>query len=458
MDTVAHRHHIRTTTPSNPREGVDGRNEEIRDTTGGYDVTSLRVNGERLLAQLRELSAFGATPAGGVNRVAYGEADLEAREYVMGLMRDAGLRLKVDAAANILGHAPGRNPELPPLLIGSHIDSVPDGGRYDGPLGSLAAIEAAATLAEHGIVLGHPLEVVIFQNEEGGLVGSRAMRGDLADADLERVSTSGKIIREGIAFLGGDPDALASARRAPGEIAAYLELHIEQGSVLESAHIDIGVVEGLVGIRHWEVTISGVASHAGTTPMSDRRDALLSAAKFIEAVHRVVTGTPGRHVGTVGRLQALPGAPNVIPGTVVLTLELRDTDARTIRALYEQLVVSARGIAESTGTSFQFQETNANPPAPMDERVRVLIAESAERLGLTWLSMPSGAGHDAQNMAALCPAGMIFVPSVGGISHAPQERTLPADVINGANVLLQTVLALDGARLPVSPHAADPRA
>ncbi|HEX6967014.1 MAG TPA: M20 family metallo-hydrolase [Gemmatimonadaceae bacterium] len=407
----------------------------------------LRVNGDRLLAHLHALSTFGSTADGGVARVAYSDADREARALVMDLMRAAALDPCIDAAGNIIGCRPGSESTLPPLLIGSHIDSVPNGGNYDGPLGSLAAIEVAETLAERRVVTRHPLEVVIFQNEEGGLVGSRAMRGDLTAADLDRVSASGKTIREGIAFLGGDPVALASVRRAPGTIAGYLELHIEQGSVLERAHVDIGVVEGLVGIQHWEVTVTGVASHAGTTPMADRHDALLATAKFIEAVHDVVTSTPGRHVGTIGRIQALPGAANVIPGKVVLTLELRDTDARTIRVLYDRIAAAARTIAESTGTTFDFRESNVNPPAPMDARVRALIAQAAERLGLTWLSMPSGAGHDAQNMAALGPSGMIFVPSVGGISHAPTEYTTPADVINGANVLLQATLAVDGAVL-----------
>ncbi|HEX5435557.1 MAG TPA: M20 family metallo-hydrolase [Gemmatimonadaceae bacterium] len=404
----------------------------------------LRVSDERLLAQLHTLAAFGATAEGGVQRVAYSDADLEARACAMDLMRAAELDVRIDAAGNIIGRRAGEDAELPPLLFGSHVDSVPNGGNYDGPLGSLAAIEVARTLTEQGVRTRHPLEVVIFQNEEGGLVGSRAMRGDLCAADLDRVSVSGKTIGEGIVALGGDPTALTGVRRAPGSIAGYLELHIEQGSVLESARVDIGVVEGLVGIQHWEVTVTGVASHAGTTPMSGRRDALLAAARFIEAVHRVVTAMPGPQVGTVGQLAVLPGAANVIPGRARLTLELRDTDERKIHALHEQLVIAGREIAESTGTAIEFRQTNMNPPAPMDERVQRVIAECAARLGLSWMSMPSGAGHDAQNMAVLGPAGMIFVPSVGGISHAPAEFTTPADVTNGANVLLHAVLALSG--------------
>ncbi|MDQ3949906.1 MAG: hydantoinase/carbamoylase family amidase, partial [Gemmatimonadota bacterium] len=236
---------------------------------------------------------------------------------------------------------------------------------------------------------------------------------------------------------------LASVRRKRGDIAAYLELHIEQGGFLDAERIDIGVVEGIVGINWWDVTIEGFANHAGTTPMDRRRDALLAAATFIEAVNRVVTSVPGRHVGTVGRIQALPGAPNVIPGKVVLSLELRDLDAAKIATLYERIRAEARRIADASGTSFDFKEINVNVPAPTDPRVRQVITEAARELGLTTKLMPSGAGHDAQDMARLGPAGMIFIPSVGGISHSPREYSRPEDITNGANVLVAAVLGVD---------------
>jgi beta-ureidopropionase / N-carbamoyl-L-amino-acid hydrolase len=285
--------------------------------------------------------------------------------------------------------------------------------------------------------------VVNFQNEEGGLVGSRSWVGTVGERDLTLTAVSGKTIAEGIALLGGDVSALNTVRRAPGSIAAYVELHIEQGSTLERAGAQIGVVVGIVGIRQWEVTVDGVASHAGTTPMEGRRDALLAAARFVDAVHRMVTAEPGRQVGTVGRIQALPGAANVIPGRVIMTLELRDLDEERILALYERAVGEATDIAVATGTSFDFHPTLVNPPAPMSERVRSAIADAVSALALRAIGMPSGAGHDAQNMARLGPAGMVFVPSVGGVSHSPREYTRGEDVVNGANVLLGAVLRLD---------------
>jgi beta-ureidopropionase / N-carbamoyl-L-amino-acid hydrolase len=402
-----------------------------------------RVNGERLNAHLAALAEFGKNPQGGVSRLAYSDADREGREYVMGLMRAASLETTIDAGGNIIGRRAGREPALRPILFGSHIDSVPEGGNYDGDVGSLGAIEVAQTLAEGEVVTRHPLEVIVFQNEEGGLFGSRALTGELAERELALVSNSGKTIRDGIAFIGGDPARLESVRRKRGDLAAYLELHIEQGGTLDREKIDIGVVEGIVGINQWEVTVEGFANHAGTTPMDQRRDALLAAAKFVQAVNRVVTSVPGRQVGTVGRMQAFPGAPNVIPGKVVLTLELRDLDAAKIKSLFRRIAAESERIGRSSGTTFSYREINVNIPAPTDPRVRRLIDASARELGLTTKAMPSGAGHDAQDMARLAPTGMIFVPSVGGISHSPRELSRPKDIENGANVLLRTVMKVD---------------
>jgi N-carbamoyl-L-amino-acid hydrolase len=407
------------------------------------DRASLRVNGARISKHLSALAEFGKNPQGGVSRIAYSEADKQGREYVIGLMRAAKLDVGVDAAANIVGRRQGSNMKLRPLLFGSHIDTVPEGGNYDGVVGSLGAIEVAHTLAENNVTTQHPLEVVLFQNEEGGLIGSRAIDGELTERELDLVSRSGKTIREGISFLGGDPTKLETVRRMKGDIAAYVELHIEQGGTLEAEKIDIGIVEGIVGINWWDITIAGFANHAGTTPMNQRQDALLAAAKFIESVNRIVTGVPGRQVGTVGRIQALPGAPNVIPGKVVLSLELRDLDASKISSLYQKIYSEAQQIAAASKTTFDFKEINVNVPAPTDPRVRKIIEDSAKQLGLTTKLMPSGAGHDAQDMARLGPVGMIFVPSVGGISHSPREFSRPEDITNGANVLLHTLLTLD---------------
>lgn len=411
---------------------------------GAQGQGALRVNGERLNAHLAELSQFGRNPQGGVSRVAYSDADREGRRYVMGLMRDARLDVTIDTAGNIWGRRAGSDTGRKPIIIGSHIDSVPEGGNYDGDVGSLGAIEVAQTLGERGVVLRHPLEVAIWQNEEGGLWGSHAVTGTLTDAELDQVSNSGKTIRDGIAFIGGDPTRLASARRARGSAACYFELHIEQGGTLDREHVDIGVVEGIVGIGQWKVTVTGFANHAGTTAMADRHDALLAAARFVEAVNRIVRAEPGRQVGTVGRIQAFPGAPNVVPGRVECTLEIRDLDNARIHALYERIRAEADRIGALNGTTFAFQPYSTEVVAALtDPAMRSHIAAAAKLLGLSSRSMPSGAGHDAQDLARICPIGMIFIPSVGGISHSPKEYSTPQAVTNGANVLLHALLAAD---------------
>jgi N-carbamoyl-L-amino-acid hydrolase len=411
--------------------------------------SQLRVNGKRIMDHIHALAEFGKNPQGGVSRVAYSDADKQGREYVLGLLREAKLDVTVDAAGNLIGRRAGSVNTLAPLLIGSHIDSVPEGGNYDGVVGSMGAIEVAHTLADNNITTRHPLEVVIFQNEEGGLIGSRAMDGELTEKELDLVSRSGKTIRDGIRFIGGDPSKLADVRRKKGDIGAYLELHIEQGNTLDTEKIKIGVVEGIVGINWWDVTIEGFANHAGTTAMNNRQDALLAAAKFIQAVNQIVTSVPGRQVGTVGRINALPGAPNVIPGKVVLSLELRDLDAAKIKMLYDKIYAEAQKIANDSKTKFDFKEINVNTPAPTNQFMRSHITEAARALSLSTKLMPSGAGHDAQDMTRLGAVGMIFVPSVGGISHSPREFSHPQDIINGANVLLHASLRFDPDQEPI---------
>lgn len=401
------------------------------------------ANGARVVEQQKALATIGNDPAGGISRVAYSDADRQGREYVMGLMRAAGLTPTIDAAGNISGRRDGRVPGLPVLLIGSHIDSVPQGGNYDGIVGSLGAIEVARTLAESHFTLRHPLEVIIFQNEEGGLKGSRGISGELRDEELTQATRSGKTLRDGIAFIGGNPARLAEARRKRGDVFAYLELHIQQGGSLAAEKIDIGVVEGIVGNGRWDVTIEGKANHAGTTPMNERQDALLAAARFIEAVHRVVTSIPGQQVGTVGKIQASPGAYNVVPGKVLLGLDLRDLDEARIDSMFAKIRDEAEQIGRASGTKFSFQQIVADKPALTDPRLRQIIADSAKQLKLSTKQLPSGATQDAQSIARIAPIGMIFVPSVGGISHAPEEFTSEHDVVNGVNTLLRSVLQLD---------------
>jgi N-carbamoyl-L-amino-acid hydrolase len=260
-------------------------------------------------ARIQALGQFGANREGGVSRVAFSEADIAGRRYIAELMREAGLEVRIDTAGNVIGRRNGTDDSLPPIMFGSHIDSVPGGGNYDGDVGVIGAIEVAQILSERRIRTRHPIEVVSFTDEEGGLTGSRAMIGKLTDAALEVVTHSGLSVRDGIRLVGGDPNRLDLAARRPGEIAAFIELHIEQGAFLHEEDLDIGVVEGIVGIRWWDVTIEGFANHAGTTPMDKRWDAMVTAAELTLAINRIATELPGRQVATVGRIQAFRPRP-----------------------------------------------------------------------------------------------------------------------------------------------------
>jgi len=402
------------------------------------------VSAARMAERIEALSRFGANPEGGVSRVAFSDADIAGREYIRELMREAGLEVRVDTAGNIIGRREGSEPGLPAIMFGSHIDSVPGGGNYDGDVGVIGAIEVVEVLEENGVATRHPLEVVSFTDEEGGLVGSVAMTIGLDDSHLDDTSHSGLTVREGIRAVGGDPDRLDLARRKPGELTAFIELHIEQGAILDESDTDIGIVEGIVGIHWWNVVIEGFANHAGTTPMNRRRDALLSAAELALEINRIATSMPGRQVATVGRIRAEPGAPNVIPGRVVMSLEIRDLATAKITQVFNGVETAAARIAEERDTPIRFEPTGvASLPAPTDERMRGIIAAAADGLNLSYQVMPSGAGHDAQDMTHIAPTGMIFVPSRDGVSHSPDEFTSPDDMANGAKVLLETVLAID---------------
>lgn len=403
-----------------------------------------RVNQERLEQTLFNLAEYGRNTEGKTNRVAFSDADIAGRSYIMELVRDAGLKVRIDAAGNIIGTSEGSVAGLPPLAFGSHIDMVPDGGNYDGIVGSLAAIEVVKTLKEKGIRTRHPLEVIIFSNEEGGVMGSRAMAGKLGKEALAVKNSTGYTMAEGIQRIGGDTTKLEEAIRKKGDLKAFLELHIEQGGILEQQGKDIGVVEGIVGINWWEIVVKGKANHAGTTPMNQRQDALVAAAKFILEVNRTALETEGRHVCTVGMIEAFPGAPNVIPGEVRMSLEIRDLSSDKINSLFQDLSRKAEIIATETGTKFSIEYIDGTgDPALTTPQIRQIIAQAASGLGLSHMQMQSGAGHDAQDMALIAPTGMIFVPSKGGISHSPEEFTSAEDMANGANVLLTSILRMD---------------
>ena len=404
---------------------------------------ALSIDGDRLNANLERFGRIGRREDGGIWRVAFSEADLEARAFAMDRMRDAGLVVEVDAAGNILGLRNGAEPGLDPMLFGSHIDSVPRGGNYDGPVGSFAAIEVAHTLREAGYANRHPFVVTIWADEEGGLTGSRGFVDGFTQEELDQPGPDGRSLAARIRAAGGRPERTVGAGTGPRRIAAYVELHIEQGAVLHERGIDIGVVEGIVGIQWHDVRFTGVPNHAGTTPMDRRHNAMLATAELTLAVDRIVRAEPGRQVGTVGRVLVTPNAPNVVPGRVDLTVELRDLSREKIGVLWDRIRAAAQDAARRYEVTFTSTRRVDLIPALSTPSVRDVIAAAAEARDLTTLRMPSGAGHDAQDLARLGPMGMIFVPSVGGISHAPEELTRPEDIINGANVLLDTVQHLD---------------
>ena len=389
----------------------------------------------------------GGTFADGVSRVAYSDADVAGRRYVMDLMRAAGLEPRVDPAGNIFGRRAGSQSALPPILVGSHIDSVPSGGNFDGDLGSLAALAVVEACDRANLRTQHPLEIVVWSAEEGvafgrGLAGSRIVAGDVKPADMDAVWNG---LRRGDAVrkIGGNPDRIMDAVRPRGAHHCYLELHIEQGGTLERGGVPVGVVEGIVAIERYTAVVTGFANHAGTTPMPERQDALIGASLLAVAVRDAVTSVPGRQVGTVGQLEVVPNAPNVIPGTVRLTIELRDLSPDTLRRIIDDIRGRARQIAEQTRTRIEITDLSRNPPALASPDVQAAIERAAKTLSLPSTRLPSGAGHDAQMMAQLGPMGMIFVPSVAGISHSPKELTTWEDCANGANVLLQAVLEMD---------------
>jgi N-carbamoyl-L-amino-acid hydrolase len=410
-------------------------------------VSAWQIQQERLWGTLQELSEFGKNPEGGVSRVGFTEADLAGRAYVMGLMREAGLEVRVDPAGNIFGRRTGAENQ-PVLLFGSHIDSVPHGGNFDGDVGSLSAIEVIRALNEEKIRTRHPLEVAIWSNEEGGrfysgLFGSSAAAGILPADIADRRDEKGEALRDWLARMGGDASRIGDARIAPGKVAGYLELHIEQGAVLDEAQIPIGVVQGIVGISQRTCTAEGFANHAGTTPMNRRKDALAAVARAALAVREEIRAEPGRQVGTVGWMKVEPGASNVIPGKVTFPVELRDLDAEKIGRIAGRILQRFEAIGREENVQITCTAPDLHKPALTDKSFQDVIRASAREAGLATLDLPSGAGHDAQNVARFAPVGMIFVPSRGGISHSPMEYTPPEQVANGAKVLYRALLRLD---------------
>ncbi|MFD9663088.1 Zn-dependent hydrolase [Rhodococcus sp. NPDC059968] len=408
----------------------------------------MRIDGNRLLTRLDQLAAIGADPAGGVTRLAYSPEDVRARSLVAGWMTQAGLSVRIDPAGNLIGRLPGAGRHQTALVLGSHLDTVPEGGPLDGAYGVLAAVEAADTVQRHGLELAHDLVVVAFSNEEGargtpGMVGAKAIAGALTAADLNRADGDGVTLSERIACAGGDPARIAKAQWDTADVAGFLEMHIEQGPLLEQSGHPIGVVTAITGQSKVDVVVTGTANHAGTTPMVDRQDAAVAAARLILAVEALAVDGHVR-VATTGRVRVQPGIGNTIPREAVLGIDLRDTDDEKITAALHMLAADAEVVARQTGTTIEFHPGSATSSVLADLSLRRCIAAAANSLGAPSQELPSGAGHDAQIMSRLGPMAMIFVPSTGGISHSPHETSNPGDLVLGADVLLRTLLLADG--------------
>jgi N-carbamoyl-L-amino-acid hydrolase len=404
----------------------------------------LRIDLGRLRRDIEALAAIGRDPTGGISRPAWSPAHEEARAWLLGQLRAAGLDARVDAAGNVFGRL---GEGTPVVLTGSHIDTVPRGGPLDGALGVLAGLECLRTVAASGVRPARALEVAAFTDEEGrfyGFFGSRALTGSLDRILAERLTDpSGLALGEAMRRAGFDLARAPEARRAPGEIAAYVELHIEQGPWLEAEDVPIGVVEGIVGIRRFRLTFVGQPDHAGTTPMDRRKDAFFTAAEYAtKSRELVVRGGEGHAVTTIGVVDVRPGVPNIVPERAVLLQELRDPDAALLERLASRTLQAARRVARQRALVLEVEHLMRAEPVRMSPRIQAAIEATAAGLGLPTRRMPSGAGHDAQVLAAVTDAGMIFVPSQGGRSHRPDEWTDWPALERGANMLLGTLLRL----------------
>ncbi len=413
------------------------------------DATDLRVDGDRLLARLEALAAIGpiegAGGSRGSSRLALTDEDREGRDLVVTWMRDLGLDVAIDEIGNVVGTRAGADPDAAPVMTGSHIDTVRSGGRYDGNLGVLAGLEVVETLERHDVRTRHPVAVAFFTNEEGArfqpdMLGSLVYVGGLPlEEALDVVAIDGPTVGAELARIGYSGPVPCPAARAPH---AFVELHIEQGPVLEAAGIGIGVVTGVQGISWQELTIDGQSNHAGTTPMSMRHDAGFVAAQIAAFVRHLARQLGGHQVGTIGRIELQPNLVNVVASRATLTVDLRNTDDAVLREAERQLREFADEVAAAEGVGLTTRVLARFEPVTFDPLVVDLVEATARRLGHSTMRLPAGAGHDAQMLARVCPSGMVFTPSVGGVSHNPAEHTAPADLTAGADVLLQVLLSL----------------
>lgn len=400
---------------------------------------------DRLRSDLQRLAGFGATGDGGVTRLTFSAEDRAARDWLAGRCADAGLGFREDAIGNVFMRLDG--PPVPPVWTGSHLDSVPNGGRLDGALGVMTALECVRTLAEEGATLTRPVEAVSFADEEGhyvGYLGSRGLVHGYTLAELEGITgRDGVAVLDAIRRFGIDPADATRTAVDPRGVHAFVELHIEQGSVLEAEGSGVGVVTHIVGIGRGQVVFRGRADHAGTTPMSMRRDALRGAADLLAGIPALPAVIGSEHaVITCGRLRVLPGGDNVVPGEVVAAFDFRSPYRTEIDALEQELRSLAQRCAQRHDLEVEYVPESITDPLPLDKGLQDVIAEAADSLGLRWRAMPSGAGHDSQVIGTVIPTGMIFVPSREGRSHSPLEHTDWDDIERGANVLLDVLRRL----------------
>ncbi len=405
----------------------------------------MKIDLKRLEQSMDELGRVGATERGGLTRLALSDEDRQGRDLLVRWMREAGLRVSVDQMGNIFGERAG-TAALPPVMMGSHADSVPTGGKYDGQLGVLCGLEAIRTLNDHKVRTRHPVTLVIFTNEEGArfqpaMIASGVMAGKIAleDAYNARDKDGLRLVDEleRIGYLGSEPCV-------PRPLRAYLELHIEQGPVLEEEGLSVGVVEGIVAIAWSRLTMHGVQDHAGPTPMRIRHDALVAAADVVTGVRRIARDIGGDLVTTVGNLTVHPNIVNAIPGKVTMSIDMRDPKSDTLDRAQPMLDAVVRDACEREGVRYELEHYWRMPYTPFAPEVVDAVERAAEASGGSHRRIRSGAGHDAQYMAAIAPAGMIFVPSHDGRSHCEEEFTAIADIEAGANTLFLTMLDLAG--------------
>lgn len=407
-------------------------------------LSQIMINGDRLNDSIRQLAKVGRQPSGQICRLAFTPEDLQARYRVQQWMVEAGMTVRTDAAGNLIGTYAGKVVGAPALATGSHIDTVPSGGQFDGVLGVLAGIEVVRSLREQGQRLNHPLEVIVFTDEESTMIGCQAMAGTVRlDAPDRYQPPVGNSIQTCLEKIGGNWYDLATARRSRSDLAAFIELHVEQGAVLEGTQNDIGVVQGVVGMRRKTILITGEANHAGTTPMELRQDALVAAAQVVLAVRDIARHQPSQPVATVGYLNVAPNAVNIVPGQVELSVDMRDLSKDCLDQMVEALHQAVEAIATDTHTTLTITPLLCVEPTLAADHIQSTIAASCQKLSLKHCQLPSRAGHDALELGRITDMGMIFVPSQSGVSHSEAEYTSPQQCAQGANVLLHTLLELD---------------